>query len=417
MPSGETGFRPRVPRASASISSPIQRASSSPSQWPIRRILLALGEVGPEGLAEAAFVGGDDAGGGGEDVRGGAVVLLEADHLRAGEVLLEAEDVADLGAAPAVDRLVVVADAADVVVGAGEEAEPEVLGDVGVLVLVDEDVAEPALVLGEDVGVGLQDGDGVQEEVAEVAGVERAQAVLVGGVELAAAVVEGGGFRGGDALGGEGAVLPAVDQAGEEAGRPALLVDRLGQDDLAQEAELVVGVEDGEVRLQADELGVAAEDAHGERVEGAEPGHPLDDAADEVADAGLHLAGGLVGEGDGEDLVGAGAAGVEEVRDAGGQRLGLAGAGAGEHEDRAVERLHRGALGRVEVVEVGRRPRGHGAGGERARSAASKASASSLVQGLMGGEGNAAQGKRKDPRSRCVHVKRYIMRCQLAPTP
>ena len=137
--------------------------------------LLAVGEVGPEGLAEAALVGGDDAGGGGEDVRGGAVVLLEPDDLRAGEVLLEAEDVADLGAAPAVDRLVVVADAADVVVGAGEEAEPEVLGDVGVLVFVDEDVAEPALVLGEDVGVVLEDGDGVEQEVAEVAGVEGAR--------------------------------------------------------------------------------------------------------------------------------------------------------------------------------------------------------------------------------------------------
>ncbi len=37
MPSGGTGARPRVPFSSASISSPIQRASSSPSQWPIRR--------------------------------------------------------------------------------------------------------------------------------------------------------------------------------------------------------------------------------------------------------------------------------------------------------------------------------------------------------------------------------------------
>ena len=37
MPSGRTGAMPRVPRPSASISSPIQRASSSPSQWPISR--------------------------------------------------------------------------------------------------------------------------------------------------------------------------------------------------------------------------------------------------------------------------------------------------------------------------------------------------------------------------------------------
>src|SRR5690349_12827406 len=76
--------------------------------------LLAVALVGPERLAEAAAVVGDEAVGGGEDVRGGAVVLFQPDDLRAGEVLLEAEDVGDLGTAPAVDRLVVVADAAEV---------------------------------------------------------------------------------------------------------------------------------------------------------------------------------------------------------------------------------------------------------------------------------------------------------------
>ena len=43
-----------------------------------------------------------------------AVVLLERDRLRAGEVALELEDVADVGAAERVDRLVRVADGADV---------------------------------------------------------------------------------------------------------------------------------------------------------------------------------------------------------------------------------------------------------------------------------------------------------------
>src|SRR5262249_31986841 len=41
-------------------------------------------------------------------------VALEPDHLGAREIVLEAQDVVDLGAAPAVDRLVVVPDAADV---------------------------------------------------------------------------------------------------------------------------------------------------------------------------------------------------------------------------------------------------------------------------------------------------------------
>ena len=37
-------------------------------------------------------------------------------------------------------------------------------------------------------------------------------------------------------------------------------------------------------------------------MEGAEPLHALDGAADQFADPQFHLAGGLVGEGDGEDF-------------------------------------------------------------------------------------------------------------------
>src|SRR5690606_15957166 len=98
--------------------------------------------------------------------------------LGARKVLLEAQDVVHLRAAPAVDRLVVVADAAQIhirrrtaPVGAGlrgrgrnvarpatagsdfgrlrrafgalgEQAQPHILRGVGVLILVDEDVAE-----------------------------------------------------------------------------------------------------------------------------------------------------------------------------------------------------------------------------------------------------------------------------------
>src|SRR3712207_7056583 len=52
---------------------------------------------------------GDDGVGRVEDPLGGAVVLLQDDDARAGEVPLEVEDVAEIGAPPAVDRLVVVA--------------------------------------------------------------------------------------------------------------------------------------------------------------------------------------------------------------------------------------------------------------------------------------------------------------------
>jgi hypothetical protein len=102
--------------------------------------------LGPERLAEPAAILGDDAGGGGEDVRGGAVILLQPDDLGAGEILFEAQDVGDLGAAPGIDRLVVVADAADVLALLGEQAEPEILGLVGVLIFVDQDIFEALLI-------------------------------------------------------------------------------------------------------------------------------------------------------------------------------------------------------------------------------------------------------------------------------
>ena len=153
----------------------------------------------------------------------------------------------------------------------------------------------------------------------------------------------------------------------KHARRPALLVELLGLEQLLDQADLVVGVEDGEVGLEADQLGVAAQDLDADRVEGAEPGHALDHLADHLADALLHLARRLVGEGDGEDFARPRAAEVEDVGDAGGQHARLAGAGAGQHQHRAVQRLHRLALLGVEVGEIGPGARTHGARGNAAR--------------------------------------------------
>ncbi len=86
------------------------------------------------------------------------------------------------------------------------------------------------------------------------------------------------------------------------------------------------------------------------------------------ADARFHLARRLVGEGDGENLARPGAAEAENVGDAHGEHARLAGAGAGQHQYRAVERLDREPLLRIEPGEIRRRsrrrprPRGNAAG-------------------------------------------------------
>src|SRR4029077_17422458 len=62
-----------------------------------------------QALGDAVAVVGYHRIGGGEDRLRGAVVLLQLDHVRVGEVLLEVEDVAHVRAPETVDRLAVVA--------------------------------------------------------------------------------------------------------------------------------------------------------------------------------------------------------------------------------------------------------------------------------------------------------------------
>ena len=140
---------------------------------------LTAGDLGPEPLRPPLAVALDHRVGGREDRLGRAVVLLELDHLRLGEVALEVEDVADVGVAEAVDRLVLVADDHQVAVLGGEQLQQAVLGVVGVLVLVDEDVAEgaaPALARLLEV---LQQLDRADQQVVEVERVGLQHALLV----------------------------------------------------------------------------------------------------------------------------------------------------------------------------------------------------------------------------------------------
>jgi hypothetical protein len=88
-------------------------------------------------------------------------------------------------------------------------------------------------------------------------------------------------------------------------------------------------------------------------MEGAEPRHALDGGADQVPDPLAHLARGLVGEGDAQDLGRPSEACPDQVRQARGQGRGFAGAGARQHQHRAFGGQHRLALGRVEVIDQG----------------------------------------------------------------
>ena len=70
--------------------------------------------LGAQRFSQAAFVVGDQMRRGRQNMPGASVVALQPDDFRAGKIMIEAQNVIDLRAAPAIDRLVVIADAADV---------------------------------------------------------------------------------------------------------------------------------------------------------------------------------------------------------------------------------------------------------------------------------------------------------------
>ena len=72
---------------------------------------LTAGVGGEQRLAQPAAVVRDQRVGSSEDVGRGAVILFQPDHLGAGKIRFEPQDIGDFGAAPAVDRLIIIADA------------------------------------------------------------------------------------------------------------------------------------------------------------------------------------------------------------------------------------------------------------------------------------------------------------------
>ena len=130
----------------------------------------ALAQVGEEVLLQPLAIGGDDVLGGLEDRLGGAVVLFEGDLLGVVEVLLEAEYVADVSISPRVDRLVGVAHDAEVAVLSRELLGDLILGDVGVLELVDHDMDVPVTVALDHVGVVAEQRVRFEDQVVEVYG-------------------------------------------------------------------------------------------------------------------------------------------------------------------------------------------------------------------------------------------------------
>src|SRR3989442_2981188 len=137
-----------------------------------------------ERLAQARGVFGDDAVRGVEDDLRGPIVLLEPHELGAGKVVLEREHVTDVGAAPSINRLIVVTYHTEIAVPLGKMFDQQVLRGVRVLELVHEDVLKPVLPIRQAFRMLAEQGEGVEQEIVEVHGVGLLQRRSQRGVDI-----------------------------------------------------------------------------------------------------------------------------------------------------------------------------------------------------------------------------------------
>ncbi len=182
--------------------------------------------------------------GGVEDDLRGAVVLLELDDFGALVIVFEAKNVGDRGAAPAIDRLVVIADDGEVIVLAGEVREQLVLGGVGVLELVDHQEAPLLAVGARERRIFAKDLEHAHDQIAKVEAVLGLQTFLIVFVEPGVVLVVLGVGVFVRARGVDAAVFAAFDIGGHasNARGVSLLVASLQQ--VSNQAVLVLVIVD-----------------------------------------------------------------------------------------------------------------------------------------------------------------------------
>ena len=281
--------------------------------------LVALAVVCPEGLALAALVVFDNAVGRVQDVGGGTVVLFQPDDLRAGEMLLEVQDVLDGGAPETVDALVIVAHHTDVLLRPGEQAHQMELGNAGVLILVYKDVLILLLVVFPHIGVFLQKAHRVVDQVVEVHGARAFQPLGIGRIHLGQQAGFGvAGRRFQCLLRADELVLHAADLAQSASHGQEFVVHKQLLVDFLHRPFLVAGVINGKAFGEAQPVGVPPQHPHAGRVEGGGVHVRALRLPQHGGKAGFQLPCRFVGEGDGQHVPGAGVFAAEHRPQRGG---------------------------------------------------------------------------------------------------
>ena len=110
--------------------------------------------------------------------------MLKAHHFGPGKISLKAQNITHFRAAPTIYRLIVIPDTADIFMPPRQQPQPQILCHICILILIHQNIAEPSLVLRQNIRVGLKDCHHMQQQIPKIDCVKIFQALLVLGIKL-----------------------------------------------------------------------------------------------------------------------------------------------------------------------------------------------------------------------------------------
>ena len=277
------------------------------------------------------------------------------------EIALQVLHVRRRRAAPAVNRLVIVTNRKYRVVLPGQQLQPAVLQTIGVLELIDQDVAETASIVFTQMVVARQQLIRAQQQLGKIDHAFALALTVVFGVDIHHAprkiVVRL------DLVGAFAFFLLRRDEPLHLAWRITLFVNVQRPHQALHQRELILGIENLEHLRQPGFAVMRAQHAVAQAVEGAHP-HAAGVDRQHRRQPGHHFLRRLVGKSHGKQAHRTDLAGLDQPGHACGQYAGLAAAGAGENQRRLVRQRDGFEL---LIVEAGEERRSSGDSGGRRR--------------------------------------------------
>ncbi len=129
---------------------------------------LALAGIRPQGFFLAACIVGNHLIGGVQDVRRRTVILLQLDNRRIGIILFKIQNVSNIRAAPAINRLVIIAHNAQVMTFRRQKSHQLILRIVRVLILVHHNVTETLPIAFQYRRMVCQKGQRFQQQIVKI---------------------------------------------------------------------------------------------------------------------------------------------------------------------------------------------------------------------------------------------------------